>query len=113
MSIDEDAAAILRRALGAGTGITERAMFGGLGFMLDGNMVCGVMSRKMGGGAMFRVGKEREAEALAVEGARPFEGTGRRMGGFVTVDTGLLEDEAALDRLLQLSLSYARSLPPK
>lgn len=113
MSHDEAAARILREALGAGLPIREKAMFGGLGFMLDGNMLCGVMSPKMGGGAMFRVGREREAEALAVDGAEPFRGTGRPMGGFVTVPTEVIEDSARLDRLLGLALAYTSSLPPK
>ena len=113
MSHDEDAARILRRALGAGLSVREKQMFGGLGFLLDGNMVCGVMSRKMGGGAMFRVGKEREAEALAVDGAERFAGTGRPMGGFVTVPTEVIEDDERLDRLLGMALAYASSLPPK
>lgn len=113
MSVDEEAAAILRRALGAGLSVIEKPMFGGLCFLLDGNMLCGVMGRKMGGGAMFRVGKEREHQALAVEGVRRFQGTGRPMGGFVVVDGEWLQDDALVDRLLGLALVNAASLPPK
>lgn len=113
MAVDEEAAAILRNALGAGLPITEKSMFGGLGFMLDGNMLCGVMSEKMGGGAMFRVGREREAEALAIDGVQRFDGTGRPMGGFVTAPIDVLEDDEKLDSLLGLALAYAGSLEPK
>ncbi len=90
-------------------GITSKKMFGGLCFLLNGNMVCGV--HKDGG--MFRVGKSREAEALAIEGARPLDFTGRPMGGMVSVDEDLLADDQRRAKLLQMALENASSLPPK
>ena len=56
---------------------------------MHGNMLCGVHK----GGAMFRVGKDREAEALALPGVEPLSFTGRKMGGMVEMDGPALEDE--------------------
>ncbi len=109
MAHDEGLAEILRGDLADLPGIVEKRMFGGLAFMLDGNMLCGVHK----GGGMFRVGKAGEAAALAVPGARPMDFTGRRMGGFVDVSDEALADEACRGRLMTLALGFVRSLPPK
>ena len=74
----------------------------------NGNMVCGVMKE----GAMFRVGKEREAEALEL-GAEPLSFTGRKMGGMVEIDEGAFADDDLRRTLVELSLFNAASLPPK
>lgn len=99
----------LRETLGDLDGLTERKMFGGLCFQLHGHMVCGVHK----GGAMFRVGKAREAEALALSGAAPLSFTGRPMGGMIEVDESGFSDDVNLAKWIDLSLSNARSLPPK
>lgn len=64
MAYDEGLAELLRADLAEIPGIEEKRMFGGLAFMKDGHMLCGVHK----GGGMFRVGKPRHAEALAIEG---------------------------------------------
>jgi hypothetical protein len=102
-------AEILRGDLQGRDGITERRMFGGLAFMLHGNMLCGVHPK----GAMYRVGKENESFALAVPGVRPMTFTGRSMGGFVEVDEDLLADDNARGRVLALALDFVAPLPPK
>lgn len=99
----------LHRIGGDLPGLTERRMFGGLCFLLNGNMVCGVHA----GGAMFRVGKEREAGALAVPGAAPLSFTGRPMGGMVETDDAGFADDDARGQLTALALAHAQSLPPK
>ena len=109
MAHDEGLAEILRGDLADLPGISEKRMFGGLAFMLDGNMLCGVHKD----GAMFRVGKAHEAEALAVPGARPMDFTGRKMGGFVDVADEVLVDEDRRAHLMRLALDFVRSLPPK
>ena len=109
MAYDEGLAEILRGDLAEEPGISERKMFGGLAFMRHGNMVAGVHS----GGAMFRVGKPREAEALAIPGAGPMTFTGRKMGGMIETDEDLVADEARRGQLMALALENARSLPPK
>lgn len=101
----------MRADLGLRDGLSEKKMFGGLCFLLYGNMVCGVHK----GGAMFRVGKPSEAEALDLPGVEPLSFTGRKMGGMVEADGAIFADEAtdARETLIQMSLAHAASLPPK
>ncbi|MDG1738810.1 MAG: TfoX/Sxy family protein [Paracoccaceae bacterium] len=108
MAYSEATADIMRSDIGVEPGIAEKKMFGGLAFMLHGNMVCGVTKD----GGMYRVGKAAEAEALAL-GAGPMTFTGRKMGGMVELDAGGFEDEALRQKLTELSLANAASLPPK
>lgn len=112
MAFDEGLAQLLRDDL-AHRPFAEKRMFGGLCFMLDGNMLCGVTGEAKGGGGMFRVGPERMAEALAVPGARPMDFTGRPMKGFVECAPETLADDAARARLLDIALDFAATLPPK
>ncbi len=109
MAHDEGLAEMMRDDLAEQPGITERRMFGGLAFMLHGHMVCGVHRD----GAMFRVGKPREAEARAIPGTGPMEFTGRPMGGMVAADAEAMADDHRRQRLLALALANAASLPPK
>ena len=101
-------AARLRRALADRARIAEKGMFGGVCFLLRGNMLCGTG----GPGFMFRVGKERDAEALARPGASPMKLDGRRYAGFVWVDPGAC-DSRALKRWIALAESYVSQLPAK
>ena len=109
MAHDEGLAQLLRDDLIDVAGISERNMFGGLSFMLNGNMLCGVSPR----GCMFRVGKELEAEARAIDGAGPMNFTGRPMGGMIDVTEEAFQDDARRALWLALSLTNARSLPAK
>ena len=113
MGVDERAALILDRALAGDPTVRSQKMFGGIGFMRRGHMLCGAMSDKMGSGAMFRVGAEQMPEALAIDGVGEFEAAGRTMTGFVAVPTEVIEDEVLLGRLLELAGRYVGSLPPK
>ena len=109
MAYDEGHAQILRDLLSQTGGITEKKMFGGLCFMQNGNMLCGV--HKDGG--MFRVGKENEEAALAVNGVDPLSFTGRKMGGMVDISEDTLGDENALLSLLSLADTFVGKMPPK
>lgn len=109
MAYDEGLAHLMRDDLSEEPGISEKKMFGGLCFLLHGNMVCGV--HKDGG--MFRVGKPREAAALSIDGAREMDFTGRRMGGFVDVDADLMGNDSRRLQMMDLALTNARALPPK
>jgi len=109
MAFDEGLAAIMREDLAELGGISEKKMFGGLCFLLNGNMVGGIHQN----GAMFRIGKEREAEAMAVAGARPMDFTGRVMGGFVDVDDQAFADDERRAVWMRLAVENAASLPPK
>ena len=111
MAVDDGLVAMLRDDLTAEAGISEKRMFGGLCFLKDGHMIAAVHGS---GGAMFRVGKATEKEALAIDGAAPMEMTGRRMGGFVDVrDPDALADDARRGVWLAMALAHAGTLPPK
>lgn len=109
MAYDDGLAQLMRDDLADTPGITEKRMFGGLCFLLDGNMLCGVHS----GGAMFRVGKDAEADALAIDGAGPMMFTGRKMGGLIDVTDQALSDDTRRTEWMRLALAQASALPPK
>lgn len=110
MAYDEGIAEQLREALGEVEGTEERKMFGGLCFMIRGNMACGASGWS---DTMFRVGKEAEAEALALPGTRIMEMGGRRMGGFIRAGDTAMGDDETRGRLIALCLAQAQRLPPK
>jgi len=108
MATDQDLAANLRAALaGAGT-IREVRMFGGIGFMLNGNLVAAASKR----GLLLRVGKERQADALAQPGARPMVMRGRTMEGYVYLDPPALDDRV-VRAMLRVAGGFVGTLPPK
>jgi len=109
MAYDAGLAEVMRDDLAGQEGMVEKKMFGGLAFMLRGNMLCGVH----GGGAMYRVGKARMEAARAMPGTGPMQFTGRPMGGMVAADDGLMADPARRGALLALALENCLSLPPK
>jgi TfoX/Sxy family transcriptional regulator of competence genes len=98
----------LRSALEQTRGVTEKRMFGGVCFLLRGNMLCGTGKEDF----MFRVGKEQDARALARPGARPMDITGKVMKGFVWVDPKRC-DARALKGWIALAASYVGKLPAK
>jgi TfoX/Sxy family transcriptional regulator of competence genes len=109
MAYDEGHAEILRNHLSSLQGVDEKKMFGGLCFMLNGNMLCGVHK----GGAMFRVGKGNEQAALAVQGVSPLSFTKKRMGGMLEVDDDLLGNDQRRSTLMALALEFVGNLPAK
>ncbi|WP_417587265.1 TfoX/Sxy family protein [Pararhodobacter oceanensis] len=109
MAYDEGLADLMRDALAETGGITEKKMFGGLCFMMDGNMLCGVHK----GGGMFRVGKDNIAQPLAVDGAQPMAFTGRVMSGFVDISDEALVDDQRREVLMGLAKSFVGALPAK
>ena len=109
MAYDEELADRLR-LLTAGRGLTEKKMFGGLAFLLGGNMAVAVSGQ---GGLMVRVDPEQAEALLAEPGAALFEMGGRSMKGWLLVDDAAVEDDAVLQRWAERGLSYAGSLPAK
>jgi hypothetical protein len=109
MAYDEGLAATLRAALAGRPGVAERKMFGGLAFMLDGNMLCGTYRDR----GIYRVGKPGEAAALALARVEPMALGGRRMPGMVEASAGALADPALRERLMRLALNFVEGLPPK
>ena len=108
MGSDDDLAGRVRAALSDTRAIHEIKMFGGIGFMLNGNLVAGASKR----GLLLRVGKDRQAVALKRPGARPMKMRGRTMDGYVYVDPPVLTG-GALKTWLQMALSFVRTLPAK
>ena len=109
MSLDEDLAAGVRTALAHVGDVREVKMFGGIGFMLNGNLVVAASRR----GLLARVGKDEQRAALARPGARPMVMRGRVMEGYIYVDPPDLADRAAVKPWVQLALAFVRTLPPK
>lgn len=97
------------RLLTAGDKLTEQRQFGGNSFILNGNMLCCIGKH----GMMARVGKEQEEEALKRPYARPFDMTGRRMGGLVQVDPEGVEDDEDLLSWINMARTFVETLPPK
>jgi hypothetical protein len=108
VAADPHLADLMRRALARRRGLVEKRMFGGICWMLNGNMLCGIARNSF----LFRVGRAQETEALARPGARMMEFTGRPMRGFVVVDPDAAED-TGLDAWLALAHRYVGALPPK
>jgi TfoX/Sxy family transcriptional regulator of competence genes len=109
MPYSETLAQRIRTVLADQPGRWERKMFGGVAFMLNGNMCCGVIKDDL----MVRVGPGRHEEALALPHARPMDFTHRPMKGMVYVDPVGVVADAALAEWVQRGLEFALSLPPK
>jgi TfoX/Sxy family transcriptional regulator of competence genes len=109
MAYDEDLAQRVREVLAARSGVTERKMFGGIAFMIDGNMACGVLGEEM----IVRLGDEEGEKALAEDGVRPFDFTGKPMKGIVFVAPERVADDHGLAEWVEAGADYATSLPPK
>jgi TfoX/Sxy family transcriptional regulator of competence genes len=105
---EQELAASVRAALLGGGTVREVKMFGGIGFMLNGNLIAGASKR----GLLLRVGKDRLREALALPGARPMEMKGRTIEGYIYVDHPALDDRA-VQACIRLALPHVLSLPPK
>ena len=111
MSMASDALAErIRLLLGDGPNVREQKMFGGVAFMLNGNMLVGPMKD---GGLLVRVGKDNYEDALARPGAAPMNFTGRTMAGFVEVSGDAIEDDEALQDWIDYARAFVVTLPPK
>jgi TfoX/Sxy family transcriptional regulator of competence genes len=110
MAYDERLAERVRQLLAGERGLSEKHMFGGLAFLLDGNMAVAVSSQ---GGLLVRVGADDFDDALARKGASPMEMRGRPMVGWVRVASGVLGRKPQLESWVGRGLRFARTLPPK
>ena len=109
MAFNQVLAARVRALIQAEPGFTERKMFGGIGFMLQGNMACGVI----GDDLIVRTGPEGYEDALANAHSKAFNMTGRTMKGWVMVGLSGLGTEQDLREWTELALAFVKSLPPK
>jgi TfoX/Sxy family transcriptional regulator of competence genes len=108
VAYDEDLAQRVRDVLSARADVSERKMFGGIAFMVGGNMACGVLGEDL----IVRLGEEGE-KALAEQGVRPFDFTGKPMKSTVYVSPDRTSDDAGLAEWVEAGADYAASLPPK
>ena len=109
MVFDNTLAERIRDGLARVTGIVEKKMFGGIAFLLNGNVCVGVWKDSL----IARLGAELGMIALAEPYVREFDITGRAMKGWVLVDPGGLNSDADLDSWLQRAVEFVRTLPPK
>jgi len=109
MAFDEKLADRVRGQVGKRNGLSEKKMFGGLAFLLHGNMSCGIHGSEL----IVRIDPETTDSALAEPGSRIFDITGRPMKGWLLVGAAGLKDDAALAKWVRRGLDYAASLPKK
>jgi TfoX/Sxy family transcriptional regulator of competence genes len=110
MTFDEDLANRVRELISGEPGLTEQRMFGGLAFLIAGNMSVAASGQ---GGLMVRVEPEKTEALLAKPHTRPFEMRGREMKGWLRVDAEGVRTKRELEPWVKRGVAYARSLPPK
>jgi TfoX/Sxy family transcriptional regulator of competence genes len=110
MAYDENLANRLRELLAGEEGITEKKMFGGLAFLLNGNMTVSASGQ---GGLLARVDPEQTDAALGRPHASLMEMRGRTMDGWIRVASDGVKTKRELESWVRRSLSYVRGLPPK
>jgi hypothetical protein len=110
MAYDEDLANRIRELIAGEADVTEQRMFGGLAFLVAGNMSVAASGQ---GGLMVRVDPEETAALVARRDARPFEMRGRPMRGWLRVDPEGVRTKRQLEPWVRRGVAYARSLPPK
>ena len=108
MVFDNQLADRVRSAVAERTDFEEKKMFGGLAFMVNTHMACGMVGNDL----MVRVGPDGHDDARA-RGATEMEFTGRPMRGMVIVPAALLATEDALDSWVEQAVTHARAQPPK
>ena len=109
MAFDAELADRIRRHIGPRPDLVERQMFGGIAFLVGGNMAVGVS----GDDLMVRVGKDAHDEAMSRPGARMFDMSGRPMRGWIVVAAEGFATDEDLRAWVDEGVSYAASLPPR
>ena len=110
MAYDEDLAQRIRDLVAGQPGLTEQKMFGGLAFLIGGNMAVAASGQ---GGILVRADPDESQRLVETTRASLMEMRGREMPGWLRVDAAELDGEAELARWVELGTSYARSLPAK
>jgi TfoX/Sxy family transcriptional regulator of competence genes len=109
MAYDEQLAARIRDLVADEAGLTEKKMFGGLAFLVEGNMAVAASGQ---GGLLVRIDPAESAELVETTPATEMEMRGRSMAGWLRLDSADVEDEE-LSAWVDRGVSFARSLPPK
>jgi TfoX/Sxy family transcriptional regulator of competence genes len=110
VAYDEELADRIRELLGAESGLTEKKMFGGLAFLIRGNMAVAASGQ---GGVLVRVDPAQSDRLVATTNARLMEMRGRRMKGWLRVNPDDVRAKRQLTKWVKLGATYARSLPAK
>jgi TfoX/Sxy family transcriptional regulator of competence genes len=110
MAYDEELANRVREVVQEERGLTEKRMFGGLAFLINGNMAVSASSQ---GGLLLRIDPALTDSLVAGTGVRRFEMRGREMDGWLRVDTEVIDSDEGLRRWVSHGIDYARSLAPK
>jgi hypothetical protein len=109
MAFDESLAARIRQALARKKGVEEKKMFGGVGFLLGGNILVGVWKDSL----IARLGPDEGEAALREPHVKEFDITGRAMKGWVLVGPGGVEDDGQLQGWIGRATRFVRALPAK
>ena len=110
MAYDEDLAGRIRELVAGERDLTEQKMFGGLAFLIGGNMAIAASGQ---GGLLVRVDPAESDSIVASTRARPMEMRGREMAGWLRVDAADVTTKRELSRWVERGTTHARSLPPK
>jgi TfoX/Sxy family transcriptional regulator of competence genes len=110
VAYDEELARRIRQLVSGEPGLTEKKMFGGLAFLVGGNMAVAASGQ---GGLLVRVDPEQSDELVEQTTAYPMEMRGRQMAGWLRVDSEDVADEQRLAEWVRRGADYARSLPAK
>ncbi len=109
MAYDEAFAQRIRKTLGKRNGLVEKKMFGGIAFLLNGNMCCGIHKDEL----IIRIEPEATDALLAKPHTRRFDLTGRPMDGWILVGPKGIATDAQLGKWVAVAVAYAGALPPK
>jgi TfoX/Sxy family transcriptional regulator of competence genes len=109
MPYDLELAQRIRACLPAGHTLVEKKMFGGVAFMLSGNMLCGVVKDSL----MLRVGKDAAKELLEKPHARPMDFTGKPMQAMIYVEPEGCSTDRQLSAWIEHAIAFVETLPPK
>jgi TfoX/Sxy family transcriptional regulator of competence genes len=109
MAYDESLATRIRAILSRRKGVSERKMFGGIAFLLDGNMCCGIVDKKL----MLRLGPQGAERALKEPNTKAMDFTGRPMKSMIYALPAGIEDDTDLREWVARAVKFARGLPAK
>ncbi|NUM52429.1 MAG: TfoX/Sxy family protein [Candidatus Hydrogenedentes bacterium] len=113
MPFDAELAIRLQRVVASAfaevKGLAETRMFGGFGYLLNGNMCVGIHKDTL----MIRVGNDAAEELVKEKHVRPMDLTGRVMKGWATIEPEAMRDDKSLQRFCKLAIDFVRELPPK
>ena len=109
MARDEGLEELVREELGGESGVSEKCMFGGIAWLLEGNLLCAASDR----GLLVRLGKGADGWAVAAPGITSAVMAGRSLDGWVRASPDAFGDDAVRRRLFDSALAFVRTLPAK